>query len=828
MPSTLRPIMKNVKGVPHAPSLVKKSLTFAVMRGKLFFLIAILPLIFMVPTTGFSAAQAQQAPLVERSTETKELWFLDAPKEWPAQVMPGVRGGSGKLQTYFDNLIPVAGTRNSMLFADSKTVIGPHNSNEQNVGVGARALLFDESFLAGGNFFYDTKHTENDVRNHQFGFGMEGLSKWFDMRTNFYFPLTDKKLISEETTYVFGSTSLVKMTTPTYEEALMGFDYEGGVLLPLISEYVETRAFLGGYSYFPDCNKSMNGIKGRIEIRPIRALTFEVEIKHDGYNGTDCFVGAFMTIPLETVNVFKMSALFGEFGKFFGYQKGLRPLRERMVDRVIRDIDVTSRTAAAPTLKTKVHDMTFVDNSYVGISDGSLEHPYITIADGVTNATGDKWVYVNKGSGNYAENIILTDSVTLWGSGYNGGFAGISAPGNPVISVAGIGITLANNNTIMGFKVQNGLRGIYGQNIRNTTIDHNTVSGNSQEGILLDIGGSTTGTYTISNNIVTDNSGYAGIFAVAQGTATPMFHINNNTSSNNRNTGAPAYNTLPVAPPTTSGRGIRADFYTNSQGDVRISGNTVQSNAWAGIYTYGYNSSIINTCEMKNNIVSGNDSVAIALTGNNASSFLSVTISGNNVYQNLNRGLQLAFNPGSTGSMNGVLVADNVVTDNGETGIAVKPYGTNSITVTLARNTFTGNVYGVNFHLQSSSSVNATVYDNVISDQTYEGIELGSQSTSTFTGSFYNNTIKDNAYGVIIGRAGYNQPLSNADFGGGTQGSAGHNSIYGNTAYDVKNITAYSVTAQYNWWGVANPLPAQFIESPGTIDHTNQLSSDPN
>ena len=78
----------------------------------------------------------------------------------------------------------------------------------------------------------------------------------------------------------------------------------------------------------------------------------------------------FVTIPLDTMNVFKIKNPFTEFGRYFSYKKGIRSLRERMVDRIVRDIDVTAKNT--PAVESKTHDLTYVDNSNgTGIEDGT-------------------------------------------------------------------------------------------------------------------------------------------------------------------------------------------------------------------------------------------------------------------------------------------------------------------------------------------------------------------------------------------------------------------------------------------------------------------------
>lgn len=748
---------------------------------------------------GGAAACLAETQRIVINTSGPEKWFLESPEEWPAQIMPGVRGGSNKNRSYIDNLIPLAGTHDAMIFFDQKTVLtGSGPGNEENIGVGIRSLLFDESLILGGNFFYDTRYTENRVRFNQLGFGMEGLSKWADARANFYFPISDKKQVDTDSTYGFGSRSLINYTAPIYEEPLVGLDYEIGALLPYVSDYLETRAFIGGYNYFPDSGKGINGIKGRIELRPIRAFTLAIELKKDNYNPTECFVEAFCSIPLDTMNVFRLKNPFTEGKKYFGYKEGMRPLRERMVDRIIRDIDITLKKVTGSTQATKVHDLTYVDNSYAGVSDGTLEHPYTTIANGVANVVGDKWVYVSKGNADYTENIILTDDVTVWGSGYNGGFNGISAPGNPVVDGGGPAadvFTLADGNTVMGLQIQNGLRGIYGQNISGTTVDHNTITANAQEGILLDLGGATSGTYTISNNTTSLNSGWAGIELYAHTNANVNIAINNNTSIDNINTGAPWF-LDPEPTNTDSGRGIRVDSDDNAVVSGSISRNTASNNDMHGIIVTGSESGVINNFTISNNTANDNSSsIGIYVRPYNDCDF-NVTLENNTLsgdHINLTSGASLP----NTASLYAT-VRNNTVSGDASRGIVLSGQG-------------------------NGSTMTALLSNNTFSDNGTAGIYISAAQLSSVSASVSRNTSTDQAYGIYIAD---NTGTIDADFGGGSMGSAGYNSFYNNTTYDFYNAeTAITPFAINNWWGTANPSASQFS---GNVTYTPFLTYDPN
>lgn len=509
------------------------------MRDKHIKIISISALLLFLNTASF-AGQPQSGDTFNANEVAKSFWFIDAPKEWPAQVMPGLRGGTEKLKTYIDNLIPILGTKDIIFFVDYKSVMGAKGSNEENVGISLRDLLFDEKLILGGNFFYDTRYTESHVRHHQLAFGIEGLTKWVDFRSNFYFPISGKQLLPGETTFVFRSRSLVEQNT--YEEPLTGLDYEAGVLIPYLSEYIETRAFMGGYNYFPSYGRGLNGIKARFEARPIKSLTINVEIKKDNYGPTQCLVEGFVTVPLDTMNVFKIKNPFTEFGRYFSYRKGIRPLRERMVDRIVRDIDVTAENT--PVQESKVHDLTYVDNSYTGTSDGSMERPYKTIKEGVDGAVGDHWVYVKEGKSQttpYSEAVTLNNDCVLWGSGYDGGFQNITVSGiYPILDGTALGagtdlITIKDCNTVMGMQIQNSRdKGIVFTTgaTKTGTIKHNIISNNVDDGIGLNGNNGAISSFTIYGNTLNSN-GFNGINLGDNGGTISNVTISNNTINNN-------------------------------------------------------------------------------------------------------------------------------------------------------------------------------------------------------------------------------------------------------------------------------------------------------
>ena len=238
--------------------------------------IIVLSIFFLIPAfcAFLSPAGEIPAPAPTAIENKNELWLFASPEEWPSVVRPGLRGGAGRTLYYIDGLWPVAGTKDSLFFLETKyTNTDFTDANEINLGCGMRSLFFEDKLLLGGNFFYDTRRSVNGLRHHQLGVGIESLSKWIDLRSNFYFPVSKKKHLRDDVTFSFGSRALLKNTTPRFEEPLTGLDYEGGALIPYISDLIETRIYCGGFHYFSKLARPINGIRTKSNTNRIQCFT---------------------------------------------------------------------------------------------------------------------------------------------------------------------------------------------------------------------------------------------------------------------------------------------------------------------------------------------------------------------------------------------------------------------------------------------------------------------------------------------------------------------------------------------------------------------------
>jgi hypothetical protein len=502
----------------------------------------------------------QSKPLKEvppRETHSPE-------RNWPSKMRLFAGGAThGRGIFYIDYLLPLyySEDQNTLLFFNPKQNFSSPYSEELNLGLGLRQIINDK-FILGIHSFFDRSYSTNEVWHKQLGYGLEFLSEPLDFRFNYYDPNTKPQILNSS--YELGSTHLLDVYEK--EEALRGFEFEFGG--PIFERFTKTRGYLGGFFYGSKLAKDVNGFKARTETNLSSWFSLDTVIKSLAKGKTEFIAGLRFTIPLE-------------WGRLFAKQSPIHNtpsasyIKDRLFERVVRDIDIQSNAATQKQNDPNV-EIIYVNNTSSGTSDGSLEHPYTTLAGALASSrygTG-KYVYVFKGDGSaYTGGITLQNNVTLWGSGYNGGYNDIPVPGYPVINGGGAYsvITLAANNTIMGCQLQNAFYGIYGENVSTVNINHNII-GSSTFGISLESSGSSTISATISSNTMSGNGG-EGIILVNLNSSTISATISGNTISN--------YDT-----------GLDLENFDSSAISASIFRNTISSNI-DGIELYDMSSGVL-------------------------------------------------------------------------------------------------------------------------------------------------------------------------------------------------------------------------------------------
>jgi hypothetical protein len=371
----------------------------------------------------------------------------------------GGRVGEHLSEGYLDVLQPLAGGERGLLFFNPKLSGSDNDEEEYSLGLGFRVLCPAVEAIAGANVFYDSRDSRHGHTYDQVGAGLEVLTTWVDARANYYWPDDKTELIESQSDtevdretdyslsdiYAEGHELLqlerIKTTTTTttryyerFEAALEGYDVELGVKLPFLPDWMETRVFAGYYNFEGDFTEDIDGLKGRLEIRALPALTLDAEVyDNDDLTGSDYFFGARVNLPFDVVNLAHGRNPFA--GTEAAFQARRVAFRERLSEMVIRDPhvrlhesgyleneelkDVDVDVDESESELVVLDDINFVRNSNTsGFENGTDEHPYNTVQEGVDNVFGEKNVYVYQGTGAYHENVTINeDGVSLLGEG---------------------------------------------------------------------------------------------------------------------------------------------------------------------------------------------------------------------------------------------------------------------------------------------------------------------------------------------------------------------------------------------------------------------------
>ncbi|RJP56093.1 MAG: hypothetical protein C4541_13010 [Candidatus Auribacter fodinae] len=496
-------------------------------------------------------------------------------------------------------------------FAPKQTFHSKHGAQEYNFGLGLRQL-FADAFILGFNVYYDKRKSPTHHYHYQRGYGIEFLSQYIDARFNYYDPVNKPRRLGSSSGYHLGSEGIVRWERSLFEEPLEGFDFEVGCPLPI--RQFRTRIFAGASFYDAKLSRDKSFFNLRSETHLTNWLIVDCSMKvpdnHHTLNDDDniYFAAGFrVEIPFELGDLLKGNNPFR--------RKDRGSLRNRMFERVVRDLDIQVNDKEEYAEQTAM-PLVYVNNTNTsGTENGSLEHPFSTLTAALasTEFSRIKNVYIFRGDGSsYTGNYALPANTTLWGSGYSGQFR-LPTAGYPVLEGSGTDhtITVADDSEIMGCSITGAgsNHGIYGSNVSNVSVHHNVISGNGT-GIYFHRPQSRV---TINNNSITGNTS-DGIY---------LHSANNVTISNNN----------------ISGNDDGIEMY-NPQSNVTISGNTIQGNTDDGIYGF-----MNENLDIRGNTITGNANGIRLYEYNNLSD---ITISGNTVSSNTDTDSLLADSPGFT------------------------------------------------------------------------------------------------------------------------------------------------------------------------------------
>lgn len=654
----------------------------------------------------------------------------DPRANWHGVANAEYKGGGDRNIGQLGFTLPLQQDENSLLFFDFRGRLDDNDYSEFNLGLAYRTILPSGNWIAGAYAFYDYKNSEFNNDFDQLTIGAELLSELWDFRVNGYIPESDPKSSAAASSFsIVGSDIFL---TGAAEAAYYGFDYEvGRQVLQWGEKGNEIRGYFGGYYFDNDSNgfAHVAGPRVRAELRLFDVsllgegsrLTFSGEYQWDEPRGSQGFGGLHMQIPLGR------GAKSGE-----SYSVSLSPLKRRMLDPIVRDIDIVTQnsgiekvdTVGGGGAKVTTDDMTaqeavaLAGETGLVVVNGEIETgDSIALKKGQRITGGDSMVtLVGKTSGVTVTKRLPGNSGTIRGTNSS----------NPIL-------VLADDVSIDHLDLLGGLHGISGSG-SGVTIDDNFIYGAESDGINI------SGTFNgvLSNNISMNNGDDGFDFNDdVTGTIIGNFAIGNegdgfDIAGDNKGT-------------------IRDNFSIDNEFDGfqiegnnsgTISGNTAIGNDEDGFYIGGDNSGTISA-----NLARGSGDEGFDIDGDNTGFII-----GNTASSSVDDGFDLeGDNAGtirdnlSTGSgddgfdffgENRGTIADNIARDNGDDGFDIT--GDNTSTGIISGNIATGNGDD-GFDLLGDNR--GTIRGNTAEDNDDDGFDF----TGVNSGTIRSNTATGNA-----------------------------------------------------------------------------------
>lgn len=573
--------------------------------------------------------------------------------------------------TFFDGFIPLEQTPGRELtFLNSRLSLDNGANPGINLLLGRRIYLPRENRIIGGYLAYDV-HNTGQSTFHQAGLGLASLGEIWDIYLNGYIPLGDtRQQISDFSIDTglqpigeprFQGNSLIFSAERSFsrvqrfEEAMGGGDLDIGARLAQFDGGGDLRVYGGVYYYTALGSPNILGGSLRFVAQPTQSFRLGLGLQHDALFGTNILFNLGVTLPSRDSNPLPDAS-----------RSVLARLGEP-ADRKTR-ITVTSQTESEAFIEqaTVVATNPETGNPYhfqhvnLDLDDGQglIESPFGDLETALTTATPDDIVYVQSGANPGVPGLTIPDDVWVLSTGpvqtletAEFGVTRLPLSGAGTLPTVTDTVTMGNNTVLSGFTIENASgAGVESRDVSNVAILNNRIADANDYGILLR---NVSGNVTIENNNITETAG----------TPTVLNLIDLNDS------------TLPL------GQGIAFVNDTETDVNLTVASNNLENNNNQGILLVNINGEV----NILENIIRNTNGFAFEISGivpiffadsefptgqgllfaNTAGEIDQLTISGNEIEQNVSQGVLLSNLVGGQ-----IEVTDNSII--GTTGIAAE------------------------------------------------------------------------------------------------------------------------------------------------------------
>ena len=707
---------------------------------------------------------------------------------WKALLRPGIMGATNNNEVNFttDLFLPFLGDKTTIFYINPHIRFDDNDTSEINIGIGWRSMFFNDTGILGLNLYYDSMKSSNSNKYNQLGIGIEALSRWMDFRFNYYNPSgSNTERVYDLDTYKFTSKSLIQYMG--YEEVMEGVDVEIGTMIPFISDYIETRVYIGGYYYDSDIISNFEGIKGRLSIKPCPFINIEIEVREDNERGHDTFIGGYLDIPFT----FDKKKFMRNIKNSLKLGQSPRSLKQRMTEKVVRDRYIVINEELSKT-PDKIKDIIFVDNNKLEPGKGTYENPYNDFTDAQADPLfkPDTWIFVFSSPQPYTlNNFTLLDNMVIWGQQYRHPLYQLGGDGSRPVLQDDDGmdnvITLNNNNELWGVEITSGSYGIWGDGITGLSMKSVNVHGNTT-GIYLKNSG-----FSITNSSFNNNTTNGMELISDTGNVLSGF-IKDCTFNNNGGHGLLADASLSSSLfLSIKGSNFDSNFSDglhavadNSFTSIDIANTSYNDNSnGGGIYVEGRNNSdftlLTSGAALQNNNLHGMTAIA-----DNNSTF-DLKLVGTTMHQNTEDGLNILADNNST--LNCLLNVSNLSLNDGN-GIFAESKLSSTLNLRILGDMFLWNVIqenggnGVDI-LVNNSTLDLEVLGTYFVNNTKNGINIDAQDANDpeevkikITSSGFSNN-KSNGLNININNSECSLSIKESIFNNSDPGLTNENGV---------------------------------------------------
>jgi len=233
--------------------------------------------------------------------------FAEIDSVRPGRLTIGSRHSESDQQFLTDAWMTIWHDHQFLLAGNLRGGFGERNTQQLSGGLALRYLARDENWIFGVNAFGDRARVASGNRFHQVGGGVEVLSRWLDLRMNYYYPLTDPRCVDESSVWQDGTACRrgvrQRMLIHAYEEAIEGADAEIGVWIPWVDAVAPTAFYVGYARFSPEHTETLDGFQGRMESRLHPNLTVDaIWYENRDVQRSDYYAGIRVDVPLDFWN----------------------------------------------------------------------------------------------------------------------------------------------------------------------------------------------------------------------------------------------------------------------------------------------------------------------------------------------------------------------------------------------------------------------------------------------------------------------------------------------------------------------------------------------